>query len=74
MLHIGENVCFRFLASFSEKESIKLLSFVEVGIMKDYFSYDRNLGPKTLIDLNYVPKCLSFGNYSVVDSSNILTC
>lgn len=71
---IGENVCVMFLASFSEKDSIKLLSFVEVGIMKNYFSYDRNLGRKTLIDLNYVPKCLSFGNYSVVHSSNVPTC
>lgn len=52
----------------------QIAPFVEVGIMKDYFSYDRNLGPKTLIDLNYVPKCLSFGNYSVVHSSNVPTC
>lgn len=59
---IGGNVCFMFLTSFSEIDSIKMLSFVEVSIIKDYFSYDRNLGAKTLSDLNYVPECLSFGN------------
>jgi len=71
---IGGNMCFMFLASFSEKDSIKLLSLVEVGIINDHFSYNRNLGLKTLSDLNYVSKCLSFGNYSVVHSSNVPTC
>lgn len=50
-------------------------SFVEVGVLKDYyFSYDRNVSPNTLSDLNNVPK-MSFSlleTLLVTHSSDVL--